>query len=95
MKKVIQQRTNLLEDFFETNPEDVSYGEGNIIKMPVTNTKDLNTFIHVVCEKRGVDPENIKLMLGVGGGQGKLAIVPNNEMLRTCQRAQVSSVAWS
>ena len=53
LKKVIQQRTNLLEDFFETNPEDVSYGEGNIIKMPVTNTKDLNTFIHVVCEKKG------------------------------------------
>ena len=95
LKKVIQQRTNLLEDLFETNPEDVSDGEGNIIKMPVTNTKDLNTFIHVVCEKRGVDPENIKLMLGVGGGQGKLAIVPNNEKLRTCQRAQVSSVACS
>ena len=64
LKKVIQQRTNLLEDLFETNPEDVSDGEGNIIKMPVTNTKDLNTLIHVVCEKRGVDPENIKLMLG-------------------------------
>ena len=46
-------------------------------------------------KKKGVDPENIKLMLGVDGGQGKLAIVPNNEMLRTCQRAQVSSVAWS
>ena len=61
---MIQQRTNLLEDLFETNPEDVSDGEGNIIKMPVTNTKDLNTLIHVVCEKRGVDPENIKLMLG-------------------------------
>ena len=69
--------------FFENNPEDVSDGEENIIKMPVTNTKDLNTLIHVVCEKRGVDPDNIKLMLGVDGGQGKLlctlAIVPNNE----------------
>ena len=50
--------------FFENNPEDVSDGEENIIKMPVTNTKDLNTLIHVVCEKRGVDRENIKLMLG-------------------------------
>ena len=83
LKKVDQQRTNLLEDLFETNPEDVSDGEGNIIKMPVTNTKDLNTLVHVVCEKRGVDPDNIKLMLGVDGGQGKLlctlAIVPNNE----------------
>ena len=31
--------------------------------MPVKNTKDLNTLVHVVCEKRGVDPDNIKLML--------------------------------
>ena len=32
-------------------------------------------------KKRGVDPDNIKLMLGVDGGQGKLlcTIVPNNE----------------
>ena len=104
---MIQQRTNLLEDLFETNPEDVSDGEGNIIKMPVTNTKDLNTLVHVVCEKSGVDPDNIKLMLGVDGGQGKLLCTQlcqttkktkwvecHKHMSKTGQRVQVSSVAW-
>ena len=64
--------------------------------MPVTNTKDLNTFIHVVCKKRGVDPENIKLMLGVDGGQGKLlctlAIVPNNEKDKMGRMSQTNPI---
>ena len=84
LRQVIQQRTNLLDDLFETNFAEVLDSKGNEIKMPITNAKDLNTLILLICEKRGLDPDTVKLCLGVDGGQSKLiatlAIVPPDEL---------------
>ena len=51
--------------------------------MPVTRAKDLNTLIMLVCEKRKLDEDNIKVVFGIGGGQNKIiatmAVVLNDE----------------
>ena len=48
LRQVIQQRTNLLDDLFETNFAEVLDSKGNQIKMPVTNAKDLTTLIMLI-----------------------------------------------
>ena len=83
LRKVIQTRTNLLEDFFTTDDASVKDAKGKSIKMPVTKSRDLNTLIMLVCEKRGLDEDQVKVVFGIDGGQNKLivtmAIVPNIE----------------
>ena len=49
----------------------------------VTYAKHLPTLIHLICEKRNYSGDDIKLCLGVDGGQSKLiatlAVIPKNE----------------
>ena len=83
LRKVIQTRTNLLEEFFTTDEASVKDAKGKSIKMPVTRAKDLNTLIMLACEKRGLEEDQVKVVFGIDGGQNKLiatmAIVPNTE----------------
>ena len=68
---------------FETEFDTVVDSKGDEISMPVTSAKDLSTLIQLVCEKRGYNEDNCKLVIGVDGGQGKLiatlAVIPNDE----------------
>ena len=68
LRKAIAKRTNLLEDLFESVFTDVVDGEGETINMPVTYAKHLPTLIHLICEKRNYSEDDIKLCLGVDGG---------------------------
>ena len=83
LRSVIQARTNLLDDFFTTENAIVKNSKGKSLKMPVTRAKDLNTLIMLVCEKRKLDEDNIKVVFGIDGGQNKMiatmAVVPNDE----------------
>ena len=72
LRKVIAKRANLLEDLFDSVFTDVVDGEGETINMPVTYAKHLPTLIHLICEKRNYSEDDIKLCLGVDGGQSKL-----------------------
>ena len=83
LRKVLQQRSNLLDDMFETEFVSVVDAKGDEISMPVTSSKHLSTLIQLVCEKRGYSEDDVKLAVGVDGGQGKLiatlAVMPKNE----------------
>ena len=95
LRKAIAKRTNLLEDLFESVFTDVVDGEGETINMPVTYAKHLPTLIHLICEKRNYSEDDIKLCLGVDGGQSKLiatlAVIPKNEKNK-CER--MSEKLW-
>ena len=90
LRKVIAKRANLLEDLF-----DVVDGEGETINMPVTYAKNLPTPIHLICEKRNYSEDDIKLCLGVDGGQSKLiatlAVIPKNQKNK---RGRMSEKLW-
>ena len=83
LRKVIQTRTNMLEEFFTTDDASVKDSKGKSIKMPVTRAKDLNTLIMLACEKRELNEEQVSVVFGIDGGQNKLiatmAIVPDVE----------------
>ena len=72
LRKVLARRSNLLDDLFHTEYTEVVDDEGEKITMPVTSAKHLPTLISLVCEKRGLSEDNIKLCLGLDGGQSKL-----------------------
>ena len=92
LKKVIQERTNLCDDLFETEFSEVLDSKGESVNMPITHAKHLNTLILLVCEKRGLCEDDIKIVLGIDGGQSKLictmAIVPKDEMDKKARMAQ-------
>ena len=92
LKKVIQERTNLCDDLFETEFSEVLDSEGENINMPITHAKHLNTLILLVCEKRGLCEDDVKIVLGIDGGQSKLictmAIVPKDELDKKARMAQ-------
>ena len=92
LKKAIQKRTNLLQEFFVTEDATVKNGEGEEILRPLTHAKDLNTLIHLVCQKRGLDEDDVKIVFGVDGGQSKLiatmAVVPNVEKSKAERRIE-------
>ena len=75
-----------------TEDSTVKDAQGEEIQMPVTMAKDLNTLIHLVCEKRGLHESSIKVVFGVDGGQSKLiatmAVVPNIEGSMEERRAE-------
>ena len=71
LKKVLQHRSNLLDDLFETEFSSVVDAKGEKVMMPLTSAKHLSTLVHIVCEKRGYDEDNIKIAIGVDGGQAK------------------------
>ena len=80
LKKVLQHRSNLLDDLFETEFSSVVDAKGEKVMMPLTSAKHLSTLVHIVCEKREYDEDNIKIAIGVDGGQAKLiAIIPKDE----------------
>ena len=83
LRKVIQTRTNMLEEFFTTDDASVKDSKGKSIKMLVTRAKDLNTLIMLACEKRELNEEQVSVVFGIDGGQNKLiatmAIVPDVE----------------
>ena len=92
LRKVIQERTNLCNDLFETEFSEVLDSNGESINMPITHAKHLNTLILIVCEKRGLCEDDIKIVLGIDGGQSKLictmAIVPKDELDKKARMAQ-------
>ena len=92
LKRVIQERTNLCNDLFETEFSEVLDSNGESINMPITHAKHLNTLILIVCEKRGLCEDDIKIVLGIDGGQSKLictmAIVPKDELDKKARMAQ-------
>ena len=72
LRKVLAQRSNLLDDLFDTEFTEVVDAEGEQITMPVTSPKHCPTLISLLCEKKGLSEDDIKLCLGVDGGQAKL-----------------------
>ena len=64
LKKVLQHRSNLLDDLFETEFSSVVDAKGEKVMMPLTSAKHLSTLVHIVCEKRGYDEDNIKIAIG-------------------------------
>ena len=84
LRKVIQERTNLCDELFQTEFSEVLDSDGENVSMPITHAKHLNTLISLVCEKRGLSDEEVKIVLGIDGGQSKLiatmAIVPKDEL---------------
>ena len=83
LRKVLQQRSNLLDDLFQTEFSSVVDAKGEEVMMPITSAKHLSTLVHIVCEKRGYNEDDVKIVIGVDGGQGKLiatlAIIPKDE----------------
>ena len=51
LKKVLQERTNLCDELFETEFNEVLDSNGENVSMPITHAKHLNTLISLVCEK--------------------------------------------
>ena len=92
LKQAIQKRTNLLNGFFVTVDSKARNSQGEEIEVPVTSAKDLNTLIHLVCEKRDLKEDEIKVVFGIDGGQEKLiatmAVVPNDEGSKEERRAE-------
>ena len=92
LKQAIQKRTNLLNGFFVTVDSKARNSQGEEIEVPVTSAKDLNTLIHLVCEKRDLKEDEIKVVFGIDGGQEKLiatmAVVPNDEGSKEERRAK-------
>ena len=92
LKKVIQERTNLCDELFETEFSEVLDSNGENIDMPITHAKHLNTLISLVCEKRGLCDDDVKVVLGIDGGQSKLiatmAIVPKDELDKKARMEQ-------
>ena len=64
LKKVLQHRSNFLDDLFETEFSSVVDAKGEKVMMPLTSAKHLSTLVHIVCEKRGYDEDNIKIAIG-------------------------------
>ena len=62
LKAVLQRRSNLLDDRFETEFATVLDDEGKEVLMPVTSAKHLPTLISMICEKMGYDEKNIKVI---------------------------------
>ena len=92
LKAVLTKRSNMLDDFFDTQFNEVVDSNGDQIMMPVTIAKHLPTLIQLVCEKRGYDEDNIKLCLGIDGGQAKilatLAVIPKYEKDKQGRKAE-------
>ena len=89
LKKVLQHRSNLLDDLFETEFSSVVDAKGEKVMMPLTSAKHLSTLVHIVCEKRGYDEDNIKIAIGGFSPRKKL-----NE--RSLQRLrEPSEPLWS
>ena len=50
LKAVLTKRSNMLDDFFDTQFNEVVDSNGDQIMMPVTIAKHLPTLIQLVCE---------------------------------------------
>ena len=78
--------------FFVTIDSKARNSQGEEIEVPITSAKDLNTFIHLVCEKRDLKEDEVKVVFGIDGGQEKIivtmAVVPNDSWSKEERRAE-------
>ena len=79
----MKKRTDLLDKYFETKRGTLVDKDGESVEMPITVVKDLNVLVKLVVDKREINEEKSKVVLGMDGGQGKLivtaSIIPDGE----------------
>ena len=94
LKKAIAARSNLLEDYFQTKMTTFLNTDGQKISLPLTSLIDINVIVSLICEKRGLDGNEVVVILGVNGGQHKLiitlAICPSYEKPKTERQKEAS-----
>ena len=83
VRKAVKKRTDLLDKYFETKRGTLVDKDGESVEMPITVVKDLNVLVKLVVDKREINEEKSKVVLGVDGGLGKLivtaSIIPEGE----------------
>ena len=83
VRKAVKKRTDLLDKYFETKRGTLVDKDGESVEMPITVVKDLNVLVKLVADKREINEEKSKVVLGVDGGLGKLivtaSIIPEGE----------------
>ena len=94
LKKAIAARSNLLEDYFQTEMTTFLNSDGQKISLPLTSLIDINVIVSLICEKRGLNENEVVVVLGVDGGQQKLiitlAICPSYEKPKTERQKEAS-----
>ena len=74
LKKVVAARTSMLDDYFKTENAVFLNKEKEEVTLPLTSVVDINVMIYLICEKRGLNENDILVVLGIDGGQGKLIV---------------------
>ena len=75
LRNVIRDRSNLLKNDFITEDRTFINSEQEKICLPVTFVKDINQLIKKICKIRNENKDEVQIILGLDGGQGKI-IVP-------------------
>ena len=74
LKKVVAARTSILDDYFKTENAVFLNKEKEEVTLLLNSIVDINVIISLICEKRGLNENNILVVLGIDGGQGKLIV---------------------
>ena len=67
LKKAIAARSNLFEDYFQTEMTTFLNSDRQKISLPLTSLIDINVIVSLICEKRGLNENEVVIVLGVHG----------------------------